>query len=76
MSRKNPQNGATFTKGKPIKGPPRLPDPAREAAQLEVDRLNAAKARTFSERITKVGLYHALYPEDLKPTERIKRRKI
>ena len=45
MSAKNPNNGATFTKGKPIRQPPPAPDPGREAAQLAVDQLDTAKSR-------------------------------
>jgi hypothetical protein len=75
MSKSHPQNGATLTKGKPIKGPPRPPDPAREAAQLAVDQLDAAKSREFDKRAATVGLARAAFP-DLKPKETIKRRKI
>jgi hypothetical protein len=45
MSAKNPNNGATFTKGKPIRPPPSVPDPGREAAQLTEDRRVTAKSR-------------------------------
>jgi hypothetical protein len=75
MTAKHPNNGATFTKGKPIKGPPSPPDPAREAAQFAEDQLNAAKSREFAKRVMKVGLAHALFP-DLKPEDPIKRRKL
>jgi hypothetical protein len=74
MSAKHPNNGATFTKGKRIKGPPRAPDPDREAGQLVADRLDAAKSREFDESVTKVGLARTLFP-DLKAKEPIKRRK-
>jgi hypothetical protein len=44
MSAKHPSNGPTLTKGKPIRRSS-APDPARQAAQLAVDQLGAAKSR-------------------------------
>ena len=77
MSAKHPYNGATFTKGKPIKAPPPPPDPGGEAGQLAVDRLDAAKSREFAKRVKKDGLVRALFPDIAFPTEKpIKRRKM
>ena len=76
MSAKNPQNGATFTKGKRIKGPRRPPDPGRKAGQIAADRIDAAKSRAFNKRVTKDGLFGALFPEHKKPPpEPMKRRR-
>jgi hypothetical protein len=47
MSKKNPQNGATFTKGKPVRRPPTVANPGREAAQREIDTLDAARRRSL-----------------------------
>ena len=59
---KRPNNGATFTKGKPIPYKRRAPDPASREAELEEAKRHAAKSRSFSERVTEFGLFRALFP--------------
>jgi hypothetical protein len=56
MSAKNPQNGPTFTKGKPIRRAPPAPNPGRNAAQQVVNELDAAKSRIAHKEINRVGL--------------------
>jgi hypothetical protein len=80
MGKKHPNDGPTFTKRKPIPYERRAPDPARREAELEDAKQHAEKSRSFSERVTEVGLFRALFsnaaPSPDKATPPIVRRRL
>jgi hypothetical protein len=49
MSKRHPNNGATFTKGKLLRGHRDAPNPARQKAAQDQMARNCAKTREFRE---------------------------
>ena len=62
---------ATYDKKR---NPTPAPSPARAQAELEEKKRDAAKSKQFAQRVTRVGLAQALFPEKFPPREPIKRR--